>query len=184
MSMTVSQQSPVQNWAFDEDAAKGSLVSLTGLSASSFGAYAPGAVELKSATSTTKKGVVRANITVRVPIATFSKDGAKSETLGDFLQASLSVTCPNKAGIIGSTANTDGVPGTQVSANLAAVSEALSILLNLIGNQEAGTLGAGKTLVGPANTVGLFDSSNPIARGLAGVLPVDPNANRSIPQAS
>lgn len=184
MSMTITQQSPAQSWAFDEDAAKGSLVSLTGLSASSYGAYAPGAVELKSSTSTTKKGVVRSNITVRVPITTFSKDGTKAETLGDFLQVSLSVTCPNKAGIIGSTANVDGVPSTQVAANLAAANEALSILLNLIGSQEAATLGSGKRLVGPANTTGLFDANNPIARGLSGILPVDPNANRAVPSAT
>lgn len=185
MSMTVKQQSPTTTWSFDEDSSNGKLVSLNGLTHSAFGAYAPGPVEISSSSSPTKNGVVRANITVRVPLVTFDQAGQPTVSVGQnkpkFAQVGLTVALPNTAGIIGSTDNASGVPKDQAAANLAAISLGMSLLAALTGGQA--TMTAGDTLFMPAFTTGQFDAHNPIARGLSGVIPVDPNANRDLQKA-
>lgn len=186
MSMTVKQQSPATTWSFDEDSSNGKLVSLDGLTHETFGAYAPGPVEISSSSSPTKNGVVRANITVRVPLVGFDQAGLAITVSGSqkkpkFAQVGLTVALPNAAGIIGSTNNTYGVPTDQAAANLAAISLGMSLLAALTGGQA--TMTAGDTLFTPAFTNGQFDAHNPIARGLSGVIPVDPNANRNLQKA-
>lgn len=186
MSMTVKQQSPAATWSFDEDSSNGKLVSLDGLAQLAYGAYAPGPVEISSASTVTKNGVVRMNISIRVPLVTFDAAGGLVLSAGQnkpkFAQASLTVTLPNTAGIIGSTANTSGIPGDQVAANLSAVNLAMSLLVALVGGQQ--TMTKGDTLFSPGFTAGAFDAHNPVARGLSGIIPVDPNANRDLTKAT
>lgn len=195
MSMMVKLSSPQgTEITFDEDSGNGSLKSLDPVSATAYGAYAPGPVEIKSSSSQTKAGVSRTNISVRVPLCSFDKEGnllqvdafentRKGQNRPKFVQVSLTVSIPNASGLIGSAKSTeDGVPTDQISANLSATALGLSILCTLIGKQ--GSMADGEDLVTAdyhADAAGgTFNPHNPLARGAAGMVPVDPNQDRSL----
>lgn len=188
MSMVIHMQSPSVDYTFDEDAGNGVLKSLDGMTQTDYGAYAPGPIEIVSSSSRTKAGVTRLNLSIRVPLCSFDNSGnviiapfsdsVRGQNKPKFVQVSATVSIPNASGIYGSTNHDSGKPGDQISANLAATHLGVSLLFALLGKQ--GAMPEDYSVSEPTNSVGSFDSHNPVVRGAVGAIPVDPNSDRTL----
>lgn len=97
---------------------------------------APNAIEVVANTSTTRKGVVRGNIGVRVPVYGKSVDGVRPNA--GYVQASFTLSLPNDSGIMSERA--EGLNSeSQTDLNRVAVCEAVSILFAMLTSSTQST---------------------------------------------
>lgn len=201
MSMTVRVEGGYQkadsHYSFDLDKANNDLVSLTAMGydpASQYKKYAPAPVRLQSTSNMSKAGVATCRIVAKVPIRVTGSDvtapaGSRLRNFDNkFAQVALTVSLPSREGVLAKNRGAVAPSGEQIGAaeaNKYAVLQGLALVLNLVCNQEMkgeAPLMNGVDVLdwGTDLTFGTLDSSNPITRGLSGVVPIDPNVNRSI----